>query len=59
MVEVDGPGHQSEQAYGRERDEVLVGLGLQVIRFTNREVREDLETVLAMILSESRKCGFT
>ena len=59
VVEVDGPGHQSEQDYDRERDEVLVGLGLRVIRFTNQEVRAVLETVLSMILSEARKTKVT
>ena len=59
VVEVDGPGHQSEQDYDRERDEVLVGLGLRVIRFTNREIQGDLETVLAVILSEARKTELT
>ena len=54
VVEVDGPGHQSEQDFDRERDEVLVGLGLRVIRFTNREVQRDMENVLATILREAR-----
>ena len=55
VVEVDGPGHQSTQDYDREREEVLLGLGLRVIRLTNREIRGDLETLPAVILGEARR----
>jgi very-short-patch-repair endonuclease len=51
IVEVDGDTHaEPEQVeYDAARTEWLEGRGYRVIRFTNREVRENLEVVLASI----------
>ena len=40
VIEVDGCQHQQESAigYDKERTAILEGMGLMVIRFTNREV---------------------
>ena len=38
VVEVDGGVHLEQEAYDRDRDENLKGLGLKVLRFSNREV---------------------
>jgi len=49
-VEVDGPIRQEQAGADRERDFVLSGRGLVVLRLTNEEVRGDLEGSLAKIL---------
>jgi very-short-patch-repair endonuclease len=50
VVEVDGGIHQGQKEYDLERDQVLAARQLRVLRFTDRDVREHLETVLAQIL---------
>ncbi len=61
VVEVDGGIHLGQEEYDRERELHLQGLGLKVIRFTNTEVRRQIEIVLAAILEacyeqEMEKC---
>jgi hypothetical protein len=55
-VEVDGGVHLLQEEYDRERDAHLHALGLRVLRFTNQDVNQDLESVLGMIL-EACKAG--
>ena len=50
VVEVDGGIHLEQAAYDHERDLCLEERGLRVLRFTNREVKHELERVLATIL---------
>ena len=40
VIEVDGSQHYTESGmqYDQERSQILAGYGLQVLRFTNREV---------------------
>jgi len=47
VIEIDGDSHATEDAmaYDAERTAFLEGLGLQVIRFSNRDVMENLEGV--------------
>lgn len=51
VVEVDGEIHDNPEAkmYDAERTKILEGLGLRVVRFTNREVLEDFEGVCAKL----------
>jgi len=49
IVEVDGDTHVAEA--DRLRDARLAKLGYRTLRFTNREVTDNLEGVLAVILS--------
>jgi len=51
-VELDGGQHylKSGQLKDRQRDEYLAGLGIQVARFSNRDVLMNLDGVLAEIL---------
>jgi very-short-patch-repair endonuclease len=49
-VEVDGSGHLDQENYDQKRDETLEGLGLQMLRFYNTDVIEDIDTVLEVIL---------
>ena len=46
-VEVDGFGHDA--AYDAARDAVFTGQGLTTLRFTNRQVLEETDEVLAEI----------
>ena len=49
VVEVDGPVHERQADYDVERDQVLSGRGLRIMRVTNEEIRRDLAAVLARI----------
>ena len=56
-VEVDGAMHNTALQKARDavKEEMLAGLGWTVLRFTNREIDEDLNRVVAEILDcESR-----
>jgi len=48
VVELDGKIHNSQKEYDENRDRILAGLGLRVIRFRNDELG-DMERVLAQI----------
>ena len=52
VVEVDGDSHFNEQAqaYDAERSAYLQGLGLWVLRFTNRDVFTQRDAVVAEIM---------
>jgi len=45
LVEIDGKIHEQQKAYDREREEILVGMGYTIVRFTNEEVLIDWELV--------------
>jgi len=50
VVEVDGPIHKQQRAYDQERTKLLeIERGYRVIRFTNDEVLNDIESVLQRI----------
>ncbi|MBL7164110.1 MAG: endonuclease domain-containing protein [Anaerolineales bacterium] len=50
VIEVDGPIHQKQKVEDAERAEVLSARGLRILRFTNREVMNNLRQVLQTIL---------
>ena len=54
VVEIDGDSHASSDAqkYDAERTAYLEGLGLRVVRFTNREVMENLDGVYERLSEE-------
>ncbi|NEP16346.1 MAG: DUF559 domain-containing protein [Leptolyngbya sp. SIO4C1] len=54
-IEVDGPTHDgaAAQAYDQRRQQFIEGFGLQFLRFTNRQVYQDLDAVVETILSKS------
>ncbi len=54
VVEVDGSSHDSKQEYDSERDAYLKGLGLDVLHFSDRDVKTDIEGVVGMIRNYSR-----
>lgn len=49
VIEVDGPIHARQQAADAERETILRARGLTVLRFTNRQVMNDMRTVLQEI----------
>ena len=59
VVEVDGEYHDDE--YQKEHDEsrttILNELGFEVVRFTNNEVLNDIDSVLSKIKEIAEKCS--
>ena len=49
VIEADGPIHLFKKEYDKNRDEVLAGLGLTILRFTNDEVLNELDKVLDVV----------
>ena len=49
VIEVDGGVHEDQIEYDRERDNVLEGLDLRIMRVKNEEIRDDLQGVLVRI----------
>ena len=51
VVEIDGDSHYFDtgREKDRERDDYLASLGLKVLRFTNRDVMENRDAVVAEI----------
>jgi very-short-patch-repair endonuclease len=54
VVEVDGSQHFSNETveYDKVRDKYMTGMGLRVLRFTNKQVLTNMEAVLERIKSE-------
>ncbi|HNB53752.1 MAG TPA: endonuclease domain-containing protein [Anaerolineales bacterium] len=50
VIELDGSQHAEQQTYDAERTEFLKTQGYKVIRFWNKEVMKDIESVLQTIL---------
>jgi very-short-patch-repair endonuclease len=52
VIEIDGGQHFLDDVveYDKSRDERLKSLGLKVLRFTNSEVKENIEGVIDIIL---------
>jgi very-short-patch-repair endonuclease len=49
VVEVDGEAHDAQKEYDAGREKVLSERNLRVLRFKNREIRENLGEVLSKI----------
>ncbi len=49
IIEVDGPIHNQQKEYDRDREKVLQERGYTILRFTNKEIVERLDTVLEII----------
>jgi very-short-patch-repair endonuclease len=54
VIELDGQQHEWFSDYDAGRTEILERLGLRIVRFTNEEVSDDLDSVLARIRAELR-----
>lgn len=60
MVEIDGDSHFTDEGmgYDAERDGYLRSLGMEVLRFTNADVHEDLESLIGVLRRHLRsRCG--
>jgi very-short-patch-repair endonuclease len=57
IIEVDGGYHEipEQYRYDKNRDNELAELGLKVIRFTNKQVLNDIENTLRMIEQEIKE----
>lgn len=49
VIEVDGGIHNKQKKEDAEREQVLIELGLRIVRFRNEEVMKDLAGVLTKI----------
>ena len=49
VIEVDGSSHNNKIEYDRERDAFLKGLGLTVIRISDDDVLNRLDSVMQML----------
>jgi len=52
VVEIDGETHGVQEAYDAERSAFLEKRGYRVLRFSNRDIMQDIESVLATIAAE-------
>ena len=50
IIELDGGQHLEQQEYDAERTEFLESKGYRVLRFWNRDVLNNLDGVMIMIL---------
>ena len=57
VIEIDGPIHEEQNIEDSERTQVLIDLGLNVIRFNNRQVMNHLDQVLDYILDSLNSCS--
>jgi very-short-patch-repair endonuclease len=51
VIELDGQSHEDKAHYGASRQHYLESQGLQVIRFYNDEILNDMGGVLEKILA--------
>ena len=49
VIETDGAVHKSQEQYDKERSELIREYGIEVIRFTNDEIENNLPEVLQKI----------
>ena len=54
VIEVDGPVHETQKEYDRQRDDELLAMGYRIMRFKNEEILDELDTVLKKILEVLR-----
>ena len=48
-VEIDGGIHQHQKSYDKYRDEFLAGIGIITLRFSDKEVLNNTDNVIAQI----------
>ena len=49
VIEVDGKVHDKQIEYDRDRDKILLAKNLHILRFTNKQVIENIKAVLNTI----------
>lgn len=55
VIELDGDYHKYKLTEDKERSNILACLGLKVIRFTNKNVEQEINEVIKTIISELKK----
>jgi very-short-patch-repair endonuclease len=55
VVELDGPSHDTRLAYDAKRNLDLQKMGWTVIRFTNEDVRDNLEAVIQAVINKAHE----
>ncbi len=57
VIELDGDSHSTQEGYDNERTKVLAAYGLQVVRFRNEDILNNLRNVSLNLekISEKRK----
>ncbi|MDD5585537.1 MAG: endonuclease domain-containing protein [Alphaproteobacteria bacterium] len=53
VIEIDGPSHDLCRAHDKEREDYLKKHGYEIMRFTNEDVRMNLENVVQMIIARA------
>ena len=48
IIELDGGIHEKQKEYDENRDSVLKGVGMQVVRFKNHEIEKAIEFVRSL-----------
>ena len=48
-IEADGEYHRFQQSEDLFRDEILIGMNIRTMRFTNQEILKDINSVLKLI----------
>src|SRR5689334_22352565 len=51
VIEIGGDIHHNRAEYDKLRDKIIAARGLHILRFPNKRVYEDIESVLAEILT--------
>ena len=49
VIEIDGSQHLKNKEYDKVRSDYFEGLGIKIIRFTNKEVSTETESVVSKI----------
>ena len=54
VIELDGDSHYTQEgmAYDQVRDAYMMSIGIQVLRFTNQQVMQEMDAVVEMIGDE-------
>ena len=49
IIEIDGPIHELQRDYDQNREEILKSLDLRLIRFTNEDIENQIESVVSRL----------
>ncbi len=51
-IEIDGEAHKFQKNYDKSREAEIEKYGIKIIRFDNKEILEDIETVIKKIKNQ-------
>jgi leucyl-tRNA synthetase len=49
IIEVDGEIHKSQKGRDKERENILINHGFSVLRFTNEQIKNELDLVIKKV----------